>query len=129
VRIESDNKILSAKLSTIEDRSHVVENHASAPPAPARSPTKRLQVTPVAVRRLAGDLLTYLGVIQTNRPQLILSSTSTALTERSLAAGDQYENNAVRTFFQRFSGPIYRVEQALGAKGSIHLESRLTFPA
>lgn len=75
------------------------------------------QITPSKIRELASDLYSYSGEIQANRPQLILSSTSTALTQQSLAADHEYDQRALTHFTIKFSGPIYEVEQTLRQQG------------
>ncbi len=75
------------------------------------------QVTPTKIRELASELSSYHGDIQANRPLLILSSDSTILTDRSLAADREYETNALAIFADRFSGRLYEADLTLRREG------------
>jgi len=78
-------------------------------------------------RDLATDILTYKSDIEINRPMVILSTSSAALTERSLNAEDQFEKNPLLDFLRRFSGPIYQLERGFREQGidSSQLETHI----
>ena len=79
-------------------------------------------------RSLFADILSYASVVDMNRPMVIVSTSSSALTERTMSAADQYEKNMVLEFFRKFSGRIYGTERSFRAQGidASRLETHLS---
>ena len=65
--------------------------------------------------------------VELNRPSLILSAASPALTERTYNAQDQFEKATLLDFIRRFFGRIYELEHELRDQGidSSRLEAHL----
>ena len=122
-KLQSNAKVLSEKFEVLDKQlrnSDRLEGVATRP-KPDRRPTASESSNPKRIiekaRRAADALLTYESDIELNRPPLILAVSASAITERTIAAGEQFEKNTLLDFCRRFSGLLYELEQEFREQG------------
>jgi hypothetical protein len=127
VRLESEKRFLTEKADALSIQANNVAPKGSTVRKRSESGISNLELIKQC-RGLFADILSYTSVVDTNRPMVIVSTSSAALTERTMNAADRFDRNMALEFFQKFSARIYGIERSFRAHGidTSRLETHLS---